>query len=142
MKSLHEWKFWDRHKNYLSGWTRLAAYPLLLSSLYFRDWNVVAGVIIFIIVNPVLFPAPNSHEYWMSKGVLGEQLWIKNKKKLKKANFLNMLNAVSVILFAVFAYYQLLYPAIVSGTASAFFKLLFMEEMVLYYKKEKSQSNK
>jgi hypothetical protein len=137
MKKLSDWKFWERHANYLSGWTRLAAYPLLISSLYLRNWYLLAGVVIFIIVNPILFPKPKKKDYWMSKGVLGEQLWIKNKAKIKKATTMNILNGISFLIMLAAIYYQCLYLTIIAGTASGVFKLLFMEEMVLYYEKSR-----
>jgi hypothetical protein len=136
MKKLSQWKFWERHSNYLSGWTRLASYPLLIASLYLRNWPLLIGVIVFIVINPILFPKPKKIEYWMSKGVLGEQLWIKNKARIKKANIMNALNGISFLLMLAAIYYQCLYVTIIAGTASGVFKLMFIEEMVLYYEKE------
>ncbi len=137
MKKLSEWKFWDRHANYLSGWTRLASYPFLITSLYLRDWYLLAGVVLFIIINPILFPKPIKIQYWMSKGVLGEQLWIKNKAKIKTATLMNILNGLSFIIMLVAVFYQYFYITILAGTASGVFKLMFLEEMVLYYDKNK-----
>lgn len=73
----------------------------------------------------------------MSKGVLGEQLWIKNKAKIKAATHLNILNGMSFLIMLAAVYYQWPYTTIISGTASGVFKLLFLEEMVLYYDKNK-----
>jgi hypothetical protein len=137
MKKLSQWKFWERHSNYLSGWTRLGAYPLLIASLYLRNWYLLVGVIVFIIINPILFSKPKKIEYWMSKGVLGEQLWIKNKAKIKMATLMNILNGVSFLIMLVAIYYQFLYITIISGTASGVFKLMFLEEMVVYYERKK-----
>lgn len=137
MKSFENWKFWERHANYLSGWTRVGVYPFLIASLYIRDWITLAVVIVFTIINPVLFPKPKNNQYWMTKGVLGEQLWIKKKKKHKKANMLNLFNGIAFLVMLVGIYYQLLYVTVLMGTTSGILKLLFLEEMVLLYEKEK-----
>lgn len=98
---------------------------------------MLAGVVLFIIINPILFPKPIKIQYWMSKGVLGEQLWIKNKAKIKTATLMNILNGLSFIIMLVAVFYQYFYITILAGTASGVFKLMFLEEMVLYYDKNK-----
>ncbi|MCI4663287.1 MAG: hypothetical protein MRY74_01065 [Neomegalonema sp.] len=73
---------WARHANPWSGWTRVTALPLLALAVWSRAWVghwawlLGAIVIIWIWLNPRLFPAPRSTDNWMSKGVLGERVWL------------------------------------------------------------------
>jgi hypothetical protein len=72
---------WDRHANPVSVWTRFAVLPLLAVSIWSRDWIgwwclvPVALSLIFMVVNPRLFPPPRSTRTWASKGVFGERVW-------------------------------------------------------------------
>jgi uncharacterized protein DUF6653 len=72
---------WMRHANPLSVWTRFAVLPLLAISIWSRDWIGWWSLIpillslVFMVVNPLLFPRPRSTKSWGSKGVLGERIW-------------------------------------------------------------------
>ena len=72
---------WARHANPVSVWTRFAVLPLLALSIWSRDWigwwSVVPIVLslVFMMVNPVLFPKPRSTRNWASRGVFGERVW-------------------------------------------------------------------
>lgn len=72
---------WARHANPVSVATRFAVLPLLALSIWSRDWigwwclvPVVLSVV-FMMVNPLLFPKPRSTRNWASKGVFGERVW-------------------------------------------------------------------
>lgn len=73
---------WVRHANPWSGWSRLSTLPLLAMAIWSRVWlgwfalAPIAVVLVWIWLNPRLFPAPRSTDNWMSRGVLGEQLWL------------------------------------------------------------------
>ncbi|WP_371404646.1 hypothetical protein OHA10_03085 [Kribbella sp. NBC_00662] len=72
---------WMRHANPVSVWTRFSVLPLLTISIWSRDWIgwwsliPIALSLVFMVVNPVLFPAPRSTRYWASKAVFGERIW-------------------------------------------------------------------
>jgi hypothetical protein len=72
---------WMRHSNPLSVWTRFAVLPLLIVSVWSRAWIgwwclvPIALSLIFMVVNPLLFPLPRSTRNWASKGVFGERIW-------------------------------------------------------------------
>jgi hypothetical protein len=72
---------WMRHANPVSVWTRFAVVPLLVLAVWSRVWIgwwsvlAVVGALVFMVVNPLLFPVPRSTRNWASKGVLGERLW-------------------------------------------------------------------
>jgi uncharacterized protein DUF6653 len=65
---------WMRHANPVSVWTRFAVLPLLALAVWSREWigwwslAAVALVLVFMMVNPLLFPPPRSTRHWASKG--------------------------------------------------------------------------
>lgn len=73
---------WSRHANPLSGWSRVSILPLLAMAAWSRVWIggwagvLVGAVLIWTWVNPRLFPPPASIDNWMSKGVMGERVWL------------------------------------------------------------------
>src|SRR5262245_49660443 len=77
---------WMRHANPISVWTRFAVLPLLAVSIWSRDWIgwwslvPIALSLVFMVVNPLLFPAPTSTRNWASKGVFGERIWADRNK--------------------------------------------------------------
>lgn len=72
---------WERHANPISVWTRFAVLPLLTISIWSREWIgwwslvPIALSLVFMMVNPLLFPRPRSTRNWASKGVFGERVW-------------------------------------------------------------------
>ena len=73
---------WERHANPWSGWTRLSTLPLLILAVWSRVWLgwwalvPLAIALAWLWLNPHLFPPPRSTQNWMSKGVLGERIWL------------------------------------------------------------------
>jgi len=73
---------WARHSNPWSGWSRLTALPLLALSVWSRIWLgwwalvPLALTLVWIWLNPRLFPPPGDRRSWMTRGVLGERLWL------------------------------------------------------------------
>ena len=73
---------WMRHANPWSGILRLTSLPAFIiafwSRLWFGWWAVipVAIVILWTWYNPRIFPAPHSLDHWMSKGAMGERVWL------------------------------------------------------------------
>jgi uncharacterized membrane protein len=79
-------KVWARHANPLSGWSRVSILPLFTVAVWSRDWigwwalAPVTVVLFWTWLNPRLFSAPASIDNWMSKGVLGEHIWLSRSK--------------------------------------------------------------
>lgn len=77
---------WARHANPWSGWSRLATLPLLSLAIWSRvwigawAWAPVVLVLLWTWLNPRLFPVPRRTDNWMSRGVLGERLWLARRK--------------------------------------------------------------
>lgn len=74
---------WARHANPWSGWTRvITALPLLILAVWSRVWLgawsliPVAIALVWIWLNPRIFPKPRSTDHWISRGVLGERVWL------------------------------------------------------------------
>jgi hypothetical protein len=125
--------FWSRHANPLSGWSRFAAFPLVMYALYERRWRLAAGTVLFIVVNPVLFAPPTDVDNWMSKVVLGERLWIQHGDGSREYNAYNVAGMIAFVygLYAIYRRYTL--RAAVCTLAVMVFKLLFVDEMVRFY---------
>lgn len=74
---------WQRHANPWSVYTRYASFPLLALSIWSRAWIglwslvPVTAVVIWVWINPRVFPKPASTDTWASKAVLGERVWLK-----------------------------------------------------------------
>src|SRR5262245_5425497 len=72
---------WARHANPISVATRFAVLPMLALSIWSRDWIgwwclvPIVLSLVFMMVNPLLFPKPRSTRNWASKGVFGERVW-------------------------------------------------------------------
>ena len=72
---------WLRHANPWSVWTRFAVLPLLILAVWSRDWigwwslAAVALVLVFMMVNPLLFRESGSTRSWASRSVFGEHIW-------------------------------------------------------------------
>ncbi len=78
---------WRRHANPWSGWTRFSILPLFALAVWSRVWLgwwavvPVAAVIFWTWANPRAFPAPADYGAWISRGVLGERLWLDRSRQ-------------------------------------------------------------
>ena len=145
---------WMRHANPVSVWTRFAVLPLLALAVWSREWigwwslAAVALALVFMMVNPMLFPPPRSTRNWTSKGVLGERIWTERGKVELPAQFRGSgvtyaTYAIQVAGLAVLVYglVQLELLAVVSGllimqTAKAW----FIDRMVLLFEDMKARN--
>lgn len=123
---------WERHANPWSGWTRVLSMPALAAGLYLHDFWILGAVVVWLIINPILFPKPKRVDNWMSKGVLGEKLYFQEGRKLKK-DLPTLLNIISVPVFMAFLYLgwqQALLPMVLSGLLTMTIKFWFVDRMV------------
>lgn len=134
-------KTWERHANPWSGWSRVAIMPVLAAGLYMQNSWILGAVIIWAIINPLVFPKPRSIDNWMSKGVLGEQLYFQEGKKLKRdlPTLLNILNIPVFIAFLYFGWQQELIPLLLSGLLTIVIKFWFIDRMVALYERSAAQ---
>jgi hypothetical protein len=93
---------WARHANPWSGWSRVSVLPLLVLAAWSRIWIEwwtlipVAAVLLWAWLNPRVFPPPASIDNWMSKGVLGERLWISRSEGAVSAHHAPILRVLSI----------------------------------------------
>ncbi|SLN63059.1 hypothetical protein RUM8411_03114 [Ruegeria meonggei] len=77
---------WLRHANPWSVWTRvLTPLPLLAVAIWSRAWvggwawGAMAFVLVWIWLNPRVFPQPKNFDSWSAQGVLGERVWLRHR---------------------------------------------------------------
>jgi len=133
---------WQRHANPVSGWSRVPILPLLALGIWSRVWLgwwallPIAVTLVWTWVNPRVFPIPRHTDNWISKGVLGERVWLNRKfvpipaHHTTMATLLNLLAGVGLIPFVI-GLVQLDVWATVAGTAVMMIaKLWFLDRMV------------
>lgn len=78
---------WERHANPWSGWTRMTTLPLFAVAVWSRVWLSwwclipIALVCLWTWWNPRAFRKTDKLDNWMSKGVLGERVWLARKAR-------------------------------------------------------------
>lgn len=136
---------WMRHANPWSGLTRMATGPVLLlaawSHVWIGWWAVlpVAVLAMWAWLNPRLFPPPASTDNWMSRGVLGERVWL-NRKQVPIPHHHelagHLLSALAIILM-VPAIYGLIvadvWAAVLGWHGAIIAKIWFVDRMVWLY---------
>jgi hypothetical protein len=145
---------WMRHANPWSVWTRFAVLPLLILAVWSRAWigwwslAAVALVVVFMMVNPLLFRESASTRNWASRSVFGEHIWSDRDTIELPRQFLDskvpaVSTAVQVAGVALLAYglIELDLLTVVAGlvlgqTAKAW----YLDRMVLLYEDMKARN--
>lgn len=133
---------WLRHANPWSGILRNTALPFLIVAFWSRLWLgwwaviPVALALVWTWFNPRIFAAPQSLDHWMSKGVLGERVWL-NRAAVPVPTYHrtvpNVLSAVSAIgmvfiVWGVFVFDP--WPTLFGAMVVYLCKLWFVDRMV------------
>ena len=143
---------WMRHANPWSVGTRFAVLPMLALSVWSRDWIgwwcllPVTLSVVFLIVNPLLFPPPGSTRNWASKGVFGERVYANRKSveippqfRCRVPTVANTLSGLGMLLLA----YGLVVLDPVAVVAALFLqqtaKSWYIDRMVLLYEDMKAR---
>ncbi|WP_298969920.1 DUF6653 family protein [uncultured Roseobacter sp.] len=136
---------WLRHANPWSGWTRmLTCLPFLVLAIWSRVWIgtwaliPVALAIFWIWVNPRAFPPPARLDSWMSKGVLGERIFLNHRAEVadhhRRAAIVLSLLSLPGFVVMVWGLYGLWWEGAVFGTIlTALPKIWFVDRMVWIY---------
>lgn len=132
---------WLRHANPLSGWTRMPILPLLALAIWSRVWIggvawIIVGLIcVWIWLNPRVFPVPERFDAWMSRGVLGEWVYLRHRASLPAHHLraTRMLEWASLpgVLVMIWGLWSLDAQAAIFGTVLSMGpKLWFLDRMV------------
>ncbi|MEQ1943110.1 DUF6653 family protein [Mesorhizobium sp. VNQ89] len=136
---------WERHVNPWSGWSRLSILPLFAVAVWSRHWIgwwavvAIAAVLLWTWLNPRLFKPPASTENWMSKGVLGERIWLQRSGDPALAHHATVVRALivtssagAIVMLIGLALTNL--PLTISGLAVTMLsKLWLLDRMVWVY---------
>ena len=82
---------WRRHANPWSVYTRFAAIPAMILAVWSRAWIgwwalvPVAAVVVWLWLNPRVFPAVAEPKSWAAKGIYGERLWLTEPSRVPPA---------------------------------------------------------
>lgn len=145
---------WMRHANPTSVWTRFAILPVLAVAIWSYDWIgwwslVPTGlVLVFLMINPLLFREPSSTRNWASKAVFGERIWADRNEidippqfsRSKVPTVSTAFQFVGVIGLA-YGLIRLDVIAVVSGLLiSQLAKSWYLDRMVLLFEEMKGRS--
>ncbi len=143
---------WDRHTNPWSGWSRLSIPPLIVLAVWSRVWLgwwclvPVVVVVFWTWWNPRAFRKTGNPENWMSKGVLGERIWLARAKSPIPARHRRMpliLAAVSAVGIGplVWGLWQLqFWPTLLGLLLVMGGKLWFLDRMVWLFEDTRAAS--
>jgi len=136
---------WERHASPWSVWTRVASLPVLLLAVWSHVWlgpwmlAPLALVILWLWLNPRLFPAPARTDTWSARATFGERVWL-NRKNVPvpdhHVRVSHILSAVSAVGFAAAlagAILNNLLMTVSGGLVAWFGKMWFCDRMVWLY---------
>ncbi|NVK36110.1 MAG: hypothetical protein HWE23_16620 [Rhodobacteraceae bacterium] len=137
---------WQRHASPWSVYTRMATLPLLLLALWSHVWigiglsSIAVGlVIVWLWLNPRLFPAPKNKETWAAKATFGERVWLNRGRvpipagEAKTALLLSVVAGVGFMSATYGAITTNLLLALTGMIVTYAGKLVFLNRMVLLY---------
>jgi hypothetical protein len=136
--SLADRHLWPRHANPKSGWSRLLATPLLLLAVYRRDRRLLVVALLYVLLNPVAFPPPADDRAWMTRGVLGERVWLRHGPRPGWVSALNALSGLPFLYALVAAYRRQPRRAALAGALAGALKLAFVAWCVRLYDRTRS----
>ena len=134
-------RFWKRHSNPWSVWTRVLSYPLVYVPLWNRSWKQGAAVAAWLALNPVLFPEPESDESWATRGVLGEELWTAERPR----DLSLLITTTSAVFFAgglLATYRRRLWAMVFLASVALLLKLWYIDRMTFYYAQHREREGR
>ena len=133
---------WEKHANPWSVWTRYPCLPALIAAYWFSEtlglwsWVIAVLTVIWIWLNPRVFPRPGTTHHWASKAVLGERVWLNHKQipiPSHHTRAIRWLNAIMTLASAMIVIGMLLDQAswLLFGTIAVLLgKSWFLDRMV------------
>lgn len=135
-------RVWRRHANPASGWSRVVTVlPLLSLAVWSRVWLCWGAVPLVLLAlfwvwwNPRAFGEPERLDAWISKGVMGERIYLEHHSEIaphhvKVARNLAWASAPGLLLWA-YGLWALWWEAVVfGGLLGVLPKLWFIDRMV------------
>jgi len=133
---------WRRHANPWSGWTRaVSGIPLIALAVWSRVWlgwgalGVCALVALWLWLNPRVFPEPKRFDAWMSRGVMGEKVFLNHRAAIpahhrRMALILAWLSLPGMVVFGWGLWALDLQAVVLGGALAALPKMWFIDRMV------------
>jgi hypothetical protein len=81
-------EMWKRHANPWSVWTRFAAIPAFMLTVWSRIWLgwwvliPISLILVWLVLNVFVFSPITSPRNWASKGIYGEKLWLSKRVEI------------------------------------------------------------
>lgn len=95
-----EERFWARHSNPKSGWSRVPLGAVIVYAVYHRAWRLLGAALIWTVINPFVFSSPETEDAWMTRVVLAEQWWVREKgNRTVGLGYPNICNTVGALGF-------------------------------------------
>ena len=129
---------WLRHANPASVWTRFAVLPMIVVSIWSRDWIgwycliPLALSLVWLFVNPLFFSPPRSTDHWASKSVLGERVWTGSERASLPEPFRSAVPAIAQAVQIV-GLVPLVYGLVVLDPVAAVTGVIIMQVAKLWY---------
>ena len=144
---------WMRHANPLSVWTRFTVLSLISLAIWSRDWIgwycliPIALSLVWMMINPLLFPPPSSTKNWASKGVFGEHVWsernaveIPEQFKSPVPNVANIYATIGIVLLGYGLVVLEVIPVLAGLVIAHGGKLWYIDRMVLLFEDMKTRN--
>ncbi|WP_336344505.1 DUF6653 family protein [Halalkalicoccus ordinarius] len=126
--------FWRRHSNPKSGWSRALTLPAVLYAVYHRNWQFLAAAVVFVVLNPLLFPPPETEDAWMTRVVLAERWWTGEMGRgVLNLSYPKVLNVPTSAYALLSAYRRRPIRTVLAGGASMALKFWFVGTLVRRY---------
>jgi hypothetical protein len=126
------------HSNPWSAWTRLFSVPLVFMPIWNRSWRQVVVLGVWLLANPLVFPAPKDDGAWATRAMLGEEMWIA-KRPLDRALALNIGASIFGISGVWGAYMRRSLPTAVCTVGQVVLLLAYWREMALFYERHRDE---
>jgi len=137
---------WRRHASPWSVYSRFTALPLMSMAFWSREWIGVYSLVpivlslIWIWINPRLFPAPEKTNNWASMGTFGERIYLKRHRESIPSHHtraclcLQALSASGMPFFIYGLYALDLWILVLGNVWVMAFKAWFVDRMVWLYR--------
>ncbi len=137
---------WRRHASGWSVWTRFATLPVFFLAIWSHQWlgwlaacGLVALVVVWLWLNPRIFPAPKRFDSWHARATFGERIWLNRAivpipaAEARLALALSLVTGTGFVLGTWGAIENALTPTVAGGALTYAGKLAFLNRMARLY---------